>query len=47
MVLVDMITTAKKYIAKEFFGKMKRGMVQNRDVALYKDGAYIGRSSYF
>lgn len=38
---------SEKYIAKEFFGKMKRGMVQNRDVALYKDGAYIGRSSYF
>ena len=26
---------------------MNKGVVQNRDVALYKDGAYIGRSSFF
>ncbi|MFH2004292.1 MAG: restriction endonuclease subunit S [Bacteroidota bacterium] len=38
---------SEKYIAKEFCEKMKRGVVQDRDVALYKDGAYIGRTSYF
>lgn len=37
----------EKYIAKEFFEKMKRGIVKDKDVALYKDGAYIGKSSYF
>lgn len=38
---------SEKYIAKEFFGKMKRGVVRDKDVAIYKDGAYIGKSSYF
>lgn len=38
---------SEKYIDKKFFEKMKRGVVQDRDVALYKDGAYIGRTSYF
>lgn len=31
----------------DFFNQMKKGVVQNGDVAIYKDGAYIGRSSYF
>jgi type I restriction enzyme S subunit len=38
---------AEKFVPRDFFTQMRRGLVQNRDVALYKDGAYIGRSSYF
>jgi type I restriction enzyme S subunit len=38
---------SEKYVPREFFGNMRKGVVKNRDVALYKDGAYIGRSSYF
>jgi len=35
----------EKYISKEFFSKMKRGIVLSKDVLLYKDGAYTGKSS--
>ena len=37
----------EKFIPREFFQEMRRGVVQDRDVAIYKDGAYIGKSSYF
>ncbi len=39
--------TSEKYVSREFFEQMRKGVVQDRDVAIYKDGAYIGRSSYF
>jgi type I restriction enzyme S subunit len=39
--------SSEKLVPKEFFGQMRKGVVKDRDVALYKDGAYIGRSSYF
>lgn len=35
----------EKYISLEFFSKMKRGIVLSKDVLLYKDGAYTGKSS--
>ena len=35
----------EKYISQEFFSKMKRGIVLSKDVLLYKDGAYTGKSS--
>ncbi len=38
---------AEKFVPREYFDQMRKGIVQDRDVALYKDGAYIGRSSYF
>ncbi|QWT47404.1 restriction endonuclease subunit S [Azospira inquinata] len=38
---------SEKLISKEFFASMKKGVVADRDVAVYKDGAYIGRSTYF
>jgi type I restriction enzyme S subunit len=38
---------AEKFIPREFFNEMRSGVVENRDVAIYKDGAYIGKSSYF
>jgi len=37
----------EKFIPREFFQEMRKGIVRDRDVAIYKDGAYIGRSSYF
>ena len=36
-----------KYVPEEYFNTMRKGIVQNRDVVVYKDGANIGRSSYF
>jgi type I restriction enzyme S subunit len=36
----------EKYISREFFDGMSRGIVESGDVLLYKDGAYIGRTSY-
>jgi type I restriction enzyme S subunit len=39
--------TSEKFVPRDFFRKIRKGVVQNRDVAIYKDGAYIGKSSYF
>lgn len=36
-----------KYVSKEFFESMQAGVVRNGDVLLYKDGAQIGRKSFF
>jgi type I restriction enzyme S subunit len=35
----------EKFISHDFFSKMKRGIVLSKDVLLYKDGAYTGKSS--
>jgi type I restriction enzyme S subunit len=37
----------EKFVSREFFQEMRKGVVRDRDVAIYKDGAYIGKSSYF
>jgi type I restriction enzyme, S subunit len=37
----------EKRIPDEYFNKMKRGKIQNKDVLLYKDGAKLGRKSMF
>ena len=39
--------TSEKYIPREFFQEMRKGIVRDRAVSIYKDGAYIGKSSYF
>jgi type I restriction enzyme, S subunit len=39
--------TSEKFVPREFFEEMNKGVVHDRDVAIYKDGAYIGKSSYF
>lgn len=36
-----------KFVSAEFFQSMTKGIVKNQDVMLYKDGAYIGKTSYF
>ncbi|MFH1717993.1 MAG: restriction endonuclease subunit S [Planctomycetota bacterium] len=38
---------SEKYVSREFFEGMRKGVVKDGDIALYKDGAYIGRSAYF
>ena len=37
----------EKYVPEEYFTAMRKGVLRSRDVVLYKDGANIGRSSYF
>lgn len=37
----------EKYVPRDYFEQMRKGIVRDRDVAIYKDGAYIGKSSYF
>jgi type I restriction enzyme, S subunit len=39
--------SVEKFVPREFFERMRKGVVCDRDVAIYKDGAYIGKSSYF
>lgn len=38
---------SEKYVSRDFFEAMRNGVVKDGDVAIYKDGAYIGRSTYF
>ncbi len=38
---------AEKQITREFFDSMKKGHVRDRDILVYKDGAYTGRVSLF
>ena len=37
----------KKLIPNEFYEKMKRGTGKDKDILLYKDGAYIGKVTLF
>ena len=39
--------TKEKFIPVEYFNSMRKGVIHSRDVVVYKDGANIGRSSYF
>lgn len=36
-----------KIVPKDFFAKMKRGILENKDILIYKDGAYIGKTTLF
>ncbi len=38
---------SEKIISQEFFERMNRGKIKNKDILIYKDGAYIGRTSLF
>jgi len=38
---------AEKMIPESFFAKMKNGVIEDRDILIYKDGAYIGKTSLF
>jgi len=37
----------EKFVPDEYFRTMRKGIIRNRDVVLYKDVANIGSSSYF
>lgn len=37
--------STEKYISEDYFEKLKNGIVNSKDVLLYKDGAYTGKSS--
>lgn len=37
--------SSEKLMPKEYYEKMKRGKIKDRDILIYKDGAYIGRTS--
>ena len=39
--------SSEKLITRDFFSKMKRGKLCDKDILIYKDGAYIGRTSLF
>ena len=39
--------TKEKYVSHSFYNSMKKGIVRDGDVGIYKDGAYIGKSTYF
>lgn len=39
--------TSEKLVTRDFFSKMKRGKLKDRDILVYKDGAYIGKTSLF
>lgn len=36
-----------KYVTKDFFDLMKRGLVKDYDILIYKDGAYVGKKAMF
>ena len=39
--------SATKLIPEDFYKKMKRGLGEDKDILLYKDGAYIGKVTLF
>jgi type I restriction enzyme S subunit len=39
--------SSEKFIPLEFYSNLKKGKVKDRDILIYKDGAYIGRTSLF
>ena len=36
-----------KFVTREFFDSMRRGVIREYDVLIYKDGAYVGRKGMF
>ena len=39
--------SSEKLVSNEFYENAKRGKIEDRDILVYKDGAYIGRTSLF
>jgi type I restriction enzyme S subunit len=37
----------EKIVPNSFFEKMRKGIVEDKDILVYKDGAYIGKTSMF
>jgi type I restriction enzyme S subunit len=36
-----------KFVSIDFFEKMNKGIIEDRDILIYKDGAYIGKTTLF
>lgn len=36
-----------KFVSREFYNSMKKGTIQDYDVLIYKDGAYVGKKGMF
>ena len=39
--------SSEKFVSNEFYSNMKKGQIKDKDILIYKDGAYIGRTSLF
>ena len=39
--------SSKKLVSYDFYNNAKKGRIENKDILIYKDGAYIGRTSLF
>ncbi len=39
--------SSEKLITNHFYSQMRKGKIKDRDILIYKDGAYIGRTSLF
>ena len=39
--------SSEKLVTYDFYSNAKRGKIENKDILIYKDGAYIGRTSLF
>ena len=39
--------SSEKLVSHEFYENAKRGKIEDRDILVYKDGAYIGKTSLF
>ena len=39
--------SSEKLITNHFYSQMRKGKIKERDILIYKDGAYIGRTSLF
>lgn len=39
--------SSEKLVSHEFYENVKRGKIEDRDILVYKDGAYIGKTSLF
>lgn len=45
--LTEFDCSSVKYIPHEYYSKMKRGKFDGNAVLVYKDGAYIGKTTIF
>ena len=39
--------SSEKLVTNQFYSQMRKGKIKDRDILIYKDGAYIGRTSLF
>ena len=37
----------EKLVTEDFFRKLRKGILKDKDILIYKDGAYIGKTTLF